>query len=245
MKPKRFTVVSDIHGIQQNGGAVKSCLAFVKDFKPDIRVIGGDLWDFAAIREGASPEERQQSMRADFDAGVEFANAFFAKDAENHLMLGNHDVRAYDLRNSVDGVRADLGKKMVEDIEYLGRRHKARVYPYDSRHGVMEIGHLKVVHGFHTGMSACANHSRIYGNVIFGHVHSIESFQTPGLKQQEARAIGCLCNLDMDYADRKTGKLRWAHGWAYGWLFPDNTYQLHQARSVDGRFYASTEIKSY
>jgi len=244
-KPKRFIVVSDIHGSQADNQATRATLSFTRDFNPDIRVIAGDLWDFSAIRKGASDDERQVSMRDDFDAGADFADAFFEKGRENHLMLGNHDVRAHDLCHSPDAVLRDLGMKMVEDINYVASRNKAKLWPYDSRYGVMEIGFLKVVHGYHTGASACAHHSRIYGNVIFGHVHSVEAFQTPGLKQQEARAIGCLCKLDQDYADRKTGKLRWAHGFAYGWLFEDSTYQLHQARSVEGKFYASKEITAY
>jgi len=244
-KPKRFVVVSDIHGDKQDERATDAALSFVDDFKPEIRVIAGDLWDFGAIRMGASPEERAVSMRDDFDAGHAFASRFFDGGTQNTLMLGNHDVRAYDLAHSTEATRADLGLRMVDDIKLIARESKAKILPYDSRYGVLRIGHLNVVHGYHTGANACASHSRIYGNVIFGHVHSIESFQTPGLKQQEARAIGCLCKLDQEYADRKTGKLRWAHGWVFGWVFPDGTYSLNQVRGIDGRFYAATDIKAF
>ena len=244
-KPKRFIVVSDIHGDKKDDAATNAALAFVDDFKPDIRVIAGDLWDFGAIRKGASQDEQAESMAADYEAGRLFALRFFKGGKDNTLMLGNHDVRVWDLAHSNDAVRSDLGHRMAADIQNTANRCNAKILPYDSRYGVLEIGHLKVVHGYHTGAGACASHSRIYGNVIFGHVHSIESFQTPGLKQQEARAIGCLCKLDQDYADRKTGKLRWAHGFAYGWLFSDGTYQLNQARSVEGKFYASKEITGY
>ena len=244
-KPKRFIVVSDIHGDEQDTRATSAALAFMRDFNPDIRVIAGDLWDFGAIRNGASDKERSRSMKDDFEAGEEFANAFFRGGRENHLMLGNHDVRVYDLLGSPDAARNDLGEMMVKDIKRVAKDNAAKIHPYDSRHGVLEIGFLKVVHGFHTGASACASHSRIYGNVIFGHCHSVEAFQTPGLKQQEARCIGCLCRLDQDYADRKTGKLRWAHGFAYGWLFNDGTYQLNQAREVSGKFYCSTSTTEY
>jgi hypothetical protein len=184
-------------------------------------------------------------MAEDYEDGVIFANRFFKGGKENHLMMGNHDVRAFDLSQSCDGVKGDLGQRMVLDIEALARKNKAKLWPYDSRLGVLEIGKLKVVHGYHTGMSACATHSRIYGNVIFGHVHSIESFQTPGLQQQEARAIGCLCKLDMDYVNRKTGKLRWAHGWAAGYLFEDGTYTLWQIRGINGKFYAPTGLQCF
>lgn len=245
MKPKRFVIVSDIHGSLMDERACDAAIAFTRDFKPDVRVIAGDLWDFAAIRRGASEDERKLSMRDDYDAGATFADKFFKGSGEKHLMLGNHDVRAWDLCQSPDGVKRDLGEQMVRDINGVARRNVARLWPYDARAGVLTLGHLNIVHGYHTGMAACAHHSRIYGNVVFGHIHSIESFQTPGLKQQEARSIGCLCGLNPDYANRKTGKLRWAHGWAYGWLFNDGTYQINQARNVEGSFYASQDIKAY
>jgi hypothetical protein len=184
-------------------------------------------------------------MAEDFECGSRFAKAFFSGGKQNVLMLGNHDVRAWDLAESTDAVQAGLGHRMVADIKALAKKHKAKLIPYDSRDGIYRIGHLNVIHGFHAGVSACAAHSRIYGNVVFGHIHSIESYQTPGVKQQEARSIGCLCKLDMDYINRKTAKLRWAHGFAYGWLFPDGTYQIHQARMIDGKFHCSTSIQGF
>jgi predicted phosphodiesterase len=242
---KKFIVASDIHGSEKDKRATDACLAFVHDFAPDVRVIAGDLWDFAAIRKGASEDERAIPMRQDFDDGAEFARDFFRGGKNNHLMLGNHCVRVYDMAESGDAVKADLGARMVQDIEYLARQCKASLIPYDSRLGVLELGHLRVVHGYHTGMAACATHSRIYGNVLFGHVHSIESFQTPGLKQQEARAIGCLCNLNPPYANRKTGKLRWAHGFVAGYLHNDGTYTIFQIREIEGKFHAPIGVKAY
>jgi predicted phosphodiesterase len=242
---KKFVIVADIHGNHADPQATAAALAFTKDFNPEIRVIAGDLWDFSAIRQGASEEDRSISMRDDFDVGARFADSFFKGGKENTLMLGNHDVRAWDLAESTDAVKADLGQRMVKDIQMVAKRNKASLIPYDSRLGVVSIGHLNVVHGFHTGMSACAAHSRIYGNVVFGHCHSIESYQTPGLKPQEARCIGCLCDLNPGYANRKTGKLRWSHGWVYGWVEDDGSYSIFQVRGINGKFRAPTNIKTY
>ena len=242
---KKFTIVSDIHGNMSDKLATNAALAFTKDFNPEIRIIAGDLWDFSAIRKGASEDERAISMREDFDAGASFADSFFLGGKENTLMLGNHDVRAYDLAESADAVKADLGHRMVKDIEYVAKRNKASLIPYDSRLGVVSIGHLNVVHGYHTGSSACASHSRIYGNVVFGHCHSIEAFSTPGLNPQEARCIGCLCDLNPGYANRKTGKLRWSHGWVYGWVEDDGTYSIFQVRGINGKFTTATQITTY
>jgi predicted phosphodiesterase len=242
---KKFIVASDIHGNLMDKRATDACLAFVADFQPEVRVIAGDLFDFAAIRKGAGEDERGISMRDDYEAGKGFAKAFFDGGTDNHLMLGNHDVRVWDMARSGDAIKANLGCRMVQDIEYLARSCGASLIPYDSREGVLELGHLRIVHGYHTGASACASHSRIYGNCLFGHVHSIESYQTPGLKQQEARSIGCLCDLNPDYANRKTGKLRWAHGWAAGHLHADGTYTIFQIREIDGKFYAPIGVKAY
>lgn len=242
---KRFVIAPDIHGSEQDPYAVEAIHRFVGDFKPEIRIIAGDLWDFAAIRNGASPEEKAQSMATDFAAGCYFANRFFHGGKENHLMLGNHDVRVYDMAQCQDGAKRDLATRMVDDIRALAKKNKATLWPYDSRHGVLKIGHLTVIHGYHTGANACATHARIYGNVVFGHIHSIESFQTPGLEQKEARSIGCLCRLDMDYASRKTGKLKWSHGWAAGMIFDDGTYSIFQARSINGKFVCPTQFKEY
>lgn len=242
---KKFVVCADIHGAIKSKRACDACIDFTRDFKPDITVIGGDLWDFSAIRTNADENDRSVSMREDYEMGAEFAKAFLIGKERRYLMLGNHDVRCWRLAESPDAVKADLAERMIGDIKALARGLKAPIVPYDSREGVVHIGHLKVIHGYHCGMSACATHARIYGNCVFGHTHSIESFQVPGLEQREARAIGCLCDLNPDYASAKTGKLRWANGWVAGFLFDNGTYQLNQIREVDGKFYASTHIKGY
>lgn len=242
---KRFQIVSDIHGSLADERATEASLAFAREFKPEIRVIAGDLWDFAAIRTGASEDERSKSMREDFEIGAKYADRFFKGGKTNVLMLGNHDDRVYKLAESSDGVKRDLGQKMVRDIKYVARRNKAKLIPYDSRFGVFRMGHLVVIHGFHAGQRACAEHAKCYDNVVFGHVHSIDAQQIPGLKQKEARSIGCLCDLNPDYMQTKTGKLRWAHGWAFGFVHDDGTYSLFQVRGIDGKFYAPTGFKAF
>lgn len=245
MKPRRFIIVSDIHGSERDEASCNAAVAFAKDFRPDIGVINGDLFDFASLRRGASDSERAQSLAEDWDAGEEFGHRFFRHCKERHFLLGNHDTRVYDLLENTDGRLKDHGRDCVAKLEGWAKIQRAKLYPYDSRLGVLALGHLNVVHGFHCGASACANHSRIYGNVVFGHVHSIESFQTPGLSQQEARAIGCMCKLDLGYINHKTAKLRWANGFVAGLLFPDGSYTLFQARKINGTFHIPTDFARY
>jgi hypothetical protein len=47
----------------------------------------------------------------------------------------------------------------------------------------------------------------------------------------------------MSYNQHMPGKLRHNNAWCYGFLFEDGTYQLFQAKKLNGRFYAATTIK--
>jgi hypothetical protein len=128
-------------------------------------------------------------------------------------------------------------------MENILKRARATMLPYDSREGILKLGHLTVLHGYHAGIGACRHHANIYGNSIFGHVHTCESSPVASLEPAEARSIGCLCRTNMEYCNRSTGKLRWANGFVYGLLFDSGKYQIHQARKLDDRFYVATEIK--
>lgn len=244
-KTKKFVIAPDPHGNEQDEKSCSACVEFCRDFKPDVAVINGDLWDFAALRKGASQDEQSVALDDDYDAGVSFAEKFFGRASEKYLLFGNHDDRVFRLLDASDGRMRSLGRACVQNIENWTSKSSIKTLPYDARYGVLPLGHLNVVHGYFTGQNACASHSRVYGNVVFGHVHSIESYQTPGLKIQEARAIGCLCKLDLPYVNHKTAKLRWSNGWGYGFLYPNGTYILFQARKIDGQFHVATDFKSF
>lgn len=242
-KPKRFVVVGDNHGDMEDPQTVDALFRFIGDWKPQIRVHVGDNWDFRNLRKGASDDEKAQSMALDWLAGENFARTFFDGGKENHFLFGNHDARIVNLCESSTGVLRDYAREGVKRVEHVLRKCKADWKPYDSRLGIVQIGHLKAVHGFHSGVGACRQHAMIYGNVLLGHNHSIESAAASSLEPAEARNIGACCKLDLPYANKNTAKLRHANGWAYGLLFESGTYQLFQTRKLNGRFYAATEIK--
>lgn len=243
--PQRFIVVSDNHGDMADEASVGALWTFMKEWKPEIRVHAGDNYDFRNLRKGASDEEKAASLADDWEAGNDFLRRFFDGGASNHFLRGNHDERLYEFRNSCSGMLRDYATDGIKQMEAMVKKCRAKMLPYDSDLGVLDLGKLSVLHGFHAGVGACRTHAAIYGNAIFGHVHTIETASVASREPAEARSIGCLCKRDMDYVNKKTGKLRWAQGWAYGLLFPDGTYQLFQTRNIGGQFYAATEIKTY
>jgi predicted phosphodiesterase len=244
-KAQRFIVVSDNHGDMADAASVGALWSFMRDWKPEVRVHAGDNYDFRNLRRGASDEEKAASLAEDWEQGNDFLRRFFDGGTSNHFLRGNHDERLYEFRNSCSGMLRDYASDGIKQMEAVVKKCRAKMLPYDSDLGVLRLGKLSVLHGFHAGVSACRTHATIYGNCLHGHIHSIEVASVASREPVEARSIGCLCLRDMDYVNKKTGKLKWAQGWAYGILFADGTYQLFQARNINGQFYAASEIKTY
>ena len=148
--------------------------------------------------------------------------------------------------HNASGLLRDYATDGIKRIERVVAQSKATMLPYDSRHGVLRLGHLKVIHGFFAGMGAARRHSIAYGNCLFGHTHSTDSAPVEHIDgPAEARGIGCCCKIDMGYNQHSVNKLRHDNAWCYGVLFPDGTYQLFQAKKINGHFYAAESVKCY
>ncbi len=226
----------------------RALLEFIKDFKPQIRTHQGDGFDFRNLRKGASDDEKAASMADDWDMGSDFLRRFYDGGKIKDYLGGNHCwKRLNDLQKSSTGVMRDYANDAMKRFRQLIEgRCGAKLLPYDARLGVLRRGHMKMVHGFFSGKSAPARHAAVFGNVIHVHTHAItiapvESDLGPG----EARGIGCVCKVDMDYNATQTNKLMHNNGWGYGFLYDDGTYDIFQARRLNDRFVAAHEIKAY
>lgn len=166
---------------------------------------------------------------------------------EGKVAFTGNCERLWIQEQSLSGLAREYAQAGIKRIGTLLRKAKVRkMLPYDSRLGVLKLGNLKMVHGYAAGVGAAAKMARAYGNVIFGHVHTIEVAAVDSDDgPKEARCIGACCQLDMPYNAHKLGKLRHANGFAYGYLFDNGDYQLFQTRKIDGHFYAATDIKTY
>lgn len=244
-QPLRFVVASDNHGDLADAPSCAALWDFIADYRPQVRIHAGDNFDFRNLRRGASDEEKAGTLQDDWERGADFMRRLFDGGKQNHFLRGNHDERLWDFERSCVGLIRDYARDGIKRVEGLVKKSKAAMLPYDSRLGVLDLGKLRIIHGYHAGVGAARAHAAVYGNCIFGHVHTQESAPVASLEPAEARSIGCLCAQDIDYINRKTGKLRWAQGWAYGLLFPDGTYQLSLTRKINGRFHVATEFRAY
>jgi predicted phosphodiesterase len=242
MNWKKFIVASDVHGDMQDAAACRVFFNFVKAFNPDIKVFAGDLWDFRAIRKGASEDERQESMAKDYTAGLNWLKTY----QPHYFLRGNHDERLWELADSDKGVMSDYAQSGVVEITSELAKMRCRMLPYHKREGVLKLGSLKVLHGFHCGVFAARQTALVYGSALFGHTHVIDEHSIGGLDRRVARNIGALCQLDMDYNSRNPNTLRQAHGFAYG-ILNERTgcFHVQQAEEINGNWMLPSDFKSY
>jgi len=239
---KKLIFASDVHGDMMSKSSVAVLFKFMEDFKPDIKVFGGDLWDFRALRKGAGEDEKRESISKDYNAGLQFIKQF----KPNYFLRGNHDERLWELAEADKGVISDYAISGVAEIGDTMLKMGCKMLPYHKRDGVLKIGSLKMLHGFHCGVYAARNAALIYGSCLFGHVHVVDSHSIPGLDRRTARAVGCLCSLSMDYSNRNPTTLRQSNGFAFGVVNQKTgRYFVNQAERIDGKWMIPTEFKEY
>lgn len=238
----RFIFGTDLHGIEQDKGAVASFLEHTKQFKPDLKVFGGDLWNFAALRRKADENERVIRLKEDFVSGLEFLKEFHP----SVVILGNHDIRLWDRvkreRVKSTGWLAELCETYLTQALEFAEKHNIRLLRYETRRGVYKVKGMSFAHGFGSGDSLTQKMAEVYGNVIHGHGHKIErvtamcsGYPVTGYQ------VGCLCRNDMDYARADLGALRQEQGWGYGIL--GRHPEVFQARYVNGRALVASDFK--
>lgn len=236
-KPKRFVFASDNHGDMIDRGAERALQEFMREFKPDIRIHGGDCFDLRCLRRGASHEETLEEVKTDIEMGMDFMKWF----KPTHWLRGNHDERLVDGMNSHNPILSRFACMAWEEI-YEALRG-VQILPYCKRRGVLEIGTLSFVHGFSVGIYAAKRLAEVYGNVIAGHTHVVDAFSVCGLKPRVGRTAGCLCALSMDYNRAQLNTLRQSHGFCYGFLYPNGLHRVFQATVVNDVWILPTEFK--
>lgn len=239
----KWVFSSDLHGDMQDGETVEAFLKFVKKFNPDVKIFGGDLFDFRAIRRGASQREKEDSMALDIQLGLEFLK----KHRPNVFLRGNHDERLWDTaKYANDGLARDHAQEGVRQIEHQVRMLKCKMFPYDVNKGIYELGKLRFVHGYHAGINATKKHAEVFaesgGAVLHGHTHAIQGQSVVRHPECRGYAVGCLAQTEMEYNRHMTGRFLHQNGWAYGVVWKDG-YEVMQARRMGKKWLYSTNIE--
>jgi len=214
---KRFLFGTDSHGDQIDPEAARAFLEFAEDFKPHVKIHGGDFLDLRPIRRGASNEEQAENMLDDVESGIMFLKQYFKGSGERVLTLGNHDHRLWELsESSVAGLKAEYAFSLRQRLEKILDRLRVDYRPYCVRRGRYQLGNLSFVHGFHHNIHCAKTHAEKFGSVIFGHVHRFSESTVAHVDHIVGMSCGSLAKTDMPYTHKMTSSLAHENGWIFG-----------------------------
>jgi hypothetical protein len=247
-KTTRFVYAADSHGDKADPEALEALWAFCKDYlRPgDVRVAGGDHFDFRALRRGVGQGDAEsgESLKADIDAGKDFLRRF----RPTVYLWGNHEHRLDNLIGSSGSAMVrDYCQDIKDDINATARGAGAKtILPYHAEKGVYRLGPVAFIHGYAHGENATVKQGLHYaqhgGALIHGHTHTLASIALTQHGSGNAFSAGCLClKEEMGYADHRLATARWGSGFVAGWV-DGRDYKAHLIHKVGRRWVWSADL---
>lgn len=225
---KRFFLGFDLHVPHTDARVNHIVTEFLKDFKPHIRVAGGDWLTCDQVSRFASSEESRTTLKEEFTGVESFLHQWKITD----FLEGNHEERLRRIGGTVDPRLRSLLK--VPDNLHL-RKYRIQWYPYHPIDGVLKIGRLKVLHGWYTNQYYARKTAEIYGTSAFGHAHRFQTIQAKdAFHTRVGFGIGMLGDLNPIWIDNRAPQ-GWGQGFAFGYLHRNGWFDLYPARINGGR----------
>jgi hypothetical protein len=244
-KITKFVFASDNHGELGDTDSLAALKAYCLDFKPDIRIGGGDHYDCAALRKGAMDEmEGVRSIKDDLLAGHDFQSTF----RPTHTLWGNHEYRLEHLaRSHSSSVVRDFCADTFAEMNRVARKCGAKViFPY-RRDKPLRIGPITAHHGIGSDLTKMGMFYGTEGGLFMcGHGHTGHQVNLPKFGRGAAYMSPALAQLDLlDYSENRLTAAKHNNGWIAGW-FKDQEWKAWIIHKLgDGKWYWQTEIKSF
>lgn len=206
-RTERVVFITDQHYPFQDDYTRSIALQIVEEFNPTIVITGSDGIDFYAISDFDKNPERIKStgLQLEIDSwiGGEREWISVSPNATRYYIEGNHEdrLRRYLYRHpEVADLRALQLENLLE-FDSLGIEK--------SINNEVLIGNLMIKHGTrvnkssaYSGASELASEHFQY-SILTGHVHRMGThFVTTRKGIVQAQECGCLCKLDVEYANR-------------------------------------------
>jgi len=190
-----IVIASDCHywpGIISTGH--RAFLKIIKDLKPQMVVMNGDVFDGASIsRHPVSGWDALPNVKQELEACQERLNEVekAAKGAALHWTWGNHDMR----------FNARLASQVGETFKGVIGMNLTDHFPmWKFSISLMVNDHTMIKHRYHNGIHAAYNNALKAGtSIVTGHLHSLKV--TPWSDYGGSRYgvdTGTLCNIDGD-----------------------------------------------
>lgn len=223
--------------------AVAAALDFVRDFKPDALILGGDALDCGAIsHHNYNKPGRTEGLRLFADAKLfrsEVLDVLEKYAKELVYITGNHEAWLNDLMERDPGLEEILDLK-----ELLKLNDRWKIIPQG---GYYHLGKLTFIHGDQLRSNEyCAKYAVLayQRNIRFGHFHTYQAFtMTSACDTDMGRtgvAVPCLCRKDPSYGNSAPNK--WVQGFNYGYLWDNGNFNDYCPIIVNGKFMANGKM---
>jgi predicted phosphodiesterase len=243
--PKKFTkiaFISDVHLPFENKPAVRVMFDFLADYKPDLIVFAGDIYDFYEISDFDKGPGRITTLQDEFDEGRYFINAIDELCPNVDYLLGNHEDREQRLINKNPGLfkLRSLDIKRAAELPEHWRIHPSQTH--------FKLGKLTALHGDIKGVKTAVHPARtlfqkLKRSCIFGHFHRFGNHLDTNY---DGEIRGGFANGHLSDVSRVTSWVTcpdWQEGLSTISLCEDGGFAVQQRLIVNGRLI--TEGKEY
>ena len=231
---KRGVALFDIHSPEYDKACMNIVFKFLKDFKPDYLVLGGDQMDFGCISHHNKGKYRlleNARLKRDYkffqETILDKLDKVLKPSCSKYFMIGNHE---YWLDRLVDDNPQLEG---LVEIEANLDLTSYKIVPFND---VLTIGEMNFIHGIWTNKYHAEKNIRVYNkNVFSGHIHTNQIFTITSPINSLPRqgvSVGCLCNKNMDYMHDKPSA--WIHQFMYWYELSDLTFRYYLVTIING-----------
>lgn len=230
------------HDVKSN----RAVLKYVKDLKPDVIILGGDVADIFCVSSHNKDKLRQVSgktLQKEYDAVNRYLDDVQAVGTKKiYYLEGNHEYRVtryIDANPQMEGA--------VEIPKCLNLNKRGIIWiPSWSETIALRIGKAAYVHGLYHNQYHCASMvSGFESNIFYGHMHSVESAAKVAVGEHNtkiAQSLGCLCDYRQYYLNGRPTKWQQAFGVFY---FRDDGFFNYYVPMIFNHKFVSPEGQLY
>ena len=246
---KKYIFATDLHfGWERKHGhkvplhdakALRAMLAFAKDFKPDVFILGGDTLDCSVVshhnhgKPGATEglkliEDAKEGRKAIIDP----IERLMGPKGKLIYIIGNHEDWLTDLTDKIPALEGLLN---VRTLLHLSDRWK--IVPNGEAYS---LGKVTFIHGDqlsggeHVAKAAVISYER---NVRFGHFHCFQTYcKSSAVDYKNGKtgiAVPCLCGKNPAYTAGSPN--RWMQGFLYGYSEDNGNFSDSVVVILDGK----------
>lgn len=222
--------------------------SFVKDFSPDVLILGGDNLNasFLSRHNRGKPRLVEQFRAKDeYDAFnekmlVPLEDIAARKNTRKIFLLGNHERWIEDFLDenpTVEGI--------IEPESYL--KLGARMWEVIDYGKLFKLGKLYFAHGDairtaakYRAATLLASYQR---NIITGHSHTLQVHLSTGLQDGQPHAswiVPMMGATNPDYL--KGAPTNWAQGFVFGAVWPNGNFNVVPVIATNGKFAAAAQM---